>query len=116
MQGTLRRRIATSTPKPASPSAESAAPYALPPPKRAYSLPPRAPSGGTAAAPPTDSDALLAPIAAAAVLGVQPKLLERWRATGEGPAFVRLSCKTIRYRACDLEEFVRSNVRRNTAA
>jgi hypothetical protein len=49
-------------------------------------------------------------------LGVSPKALERWRGTGAGPAFVRLSRKTIRYRAEHVEAFVTERVRTSTAA
>jgi hypothetical protein len=50
------------------------------------------------------------------MLGVRPLLLERWRASGEGPPFVRLSRKSIRYQVRDLEAFVAARLRRNTAA
>jgi hypothetical protein len=33
---------------------------------------------------------LLTPAAVAELLGVKPKVLERWRGAGEGPRFVRL--------------------------
>ena len=56
-----------------------------------------------------DSD-LLRPEAAAERLGVTERMLARWRAGDEGPAFVRLTRKTIRYRAADLDAFVAGRV------
>jgi hypothetical protein len=53
----------------------------------------------------TASDLLL-PAQVAERLGVSIKLLERWRGTGCGPAFVRLSRKTLRYRGGDVDAFV----------
>jgi hypothetical protein len=58
---------------------------------------------------------LLSPDEVATKLGVSPKLLERWRSTGEGPAFARLSRKTIRYRGPDVADFVAGRMRTNTA-
>ena len=49
---------------------------------------------------------LLTPEQVALRLGVSAAVLERWRGTRAGPAFVRLSSKTIRYRAEDVEGFV----------
>ena len=58
---------------------------------------------------------LLAPDQAANLLGVTPRVLERWRASGDGPQFARLSRKAIRYRVEDLETFVASSLRTSTA-
>ena len=59
---------------------------------------------------------LMTPAEAAAQLRVTHKVLERWRSTGEGPTFVKLSSKTIRYRIDDIEAFVTGRVRASTAA
>lgn len=59
---------------------------------------------------------LMTPAEAAAILSVSVKVLERWRSTGEGSAFVRLTAKTIRYRREDIEAFVAGRIRANTAA
>jgi hypothetical protein len=48
-------------------------------------------------------------------LSVTAKVLERWRGTGDGPAFVRLTCKTIRYWCEDLDAFVAGRTRASTA-
>jgi hypothetical protein len=59
--------------------------------------------------------ALLTPAQAADALGVTARVLEHWRGCGDGPAFVRLSRKTIRYRAEDLQAFVAAARRASTA-
>ncbi len=59
-------------------------------------------------------DKLLTPHEAAERLRVTARVLERWRSTGEGPQFVRLSRKSIRYRDEDLTAFVAAGVRSNT--
>lgn len=58
---------------------------------------------------------LLTPAEAAKRLGVGQRLLERWRSTGGGPCFVKMTGKTVRYRSEDLEAFISGNVRKNTA-
>lgn len=52
---------------------------------------------------------------AAERLGVTAELLERWRGTGAGPAFIKLSGKYVRYQQEDLEAFVEANRRHSTA-
>jgi len=59
---------------------------------------------------------LITPDQAAVLLSLNAKVLERWRGNGQGPAFVRLSSKTIRYRREDLDAFVGARVRASTAA
>ena len=66
------------------------------------------------AAAPTSTD-LLTPSAVAALLRVSAKALERWRGTGDGPRFVRLTRKTIRYQLSDVEAFVAARLRSSTA-
>lgn len=53
-----------------------------------------------------DPEGLVTPAAAARRLSVSPKVLERWRSDGDGPAFVRFTSKTIRYRLQDVDAFV----------
>jgi hypothetical protein len=53
---------------------------------------------------------LLTPQQAGLRLGVSAKALERWRSHAEGPDFVRLSRKVIRYRAQDIDGFVNGRV------
>jgi hypothetical protein len=49
-------------------------------------------------------------------LGVSAKVLERWRGAGAGPAFVRLTSKTIRYRVVDIDAFVAGRTMASTAS
>jgi hypothetical protein len=49
---------------------------------------------------------LLLPAAVADRLGVSTKVLERWRGTGAGLAFVRLTRKTLRYRTTGVDAFI----------
>jgi predicted site-specific integrase-resolvase len=58
----------------------------------------------------------MTPAAVADRLGVSKKLRKRWRGNGEGPAFVRLTRKTLRYRVADIETFIAARVRSSTAA
>jgi len=58
---------------------------------------------------------LLTPDQAADMLGVTPRVLERWRGCGDGPVFVRLTRKTIRYRIENIEAFISANLRTSTA-
>jgi predicted site-specific integrase-resolvase len=58
---------------------------------------------------------LIAPAVAAARLSVTAKVLQRWRATGVGPAFVMLTSKTIRYRPEDLDAFIADRMRAGTS-
>ncbi len=53
---------------------------------------------------------------AAEHLGVPPSVLERWRGTGEGPAYIKLSGKYVRYSQEDLEAFIAQQRRQSTAA
>lgn len=58
---------------------------------------------------------LLTAVEVAERLGVPASVLERWRGTGEGPLYIKLSGKYIRYRTEDLETFVEGCRRQNTA-
>lgn len=78
---------------------------------------PPAPAPLSAAATPVGeaSTDLLTPAAVARRLSVNTKMLERWRGTGAGPAVVRITHKTLRYRLEDVEAFIASRVRTSTA-
>ena len=58
---------------------------------------------------------LLTPKEAAAFLGATEKALENWRGTGEGPPFVKLSPRYVRYTQEDLDAHVAASRRRSTA-
>ncbi|WP_201722701.1 AlpA family transcriptional regulator [Caulobacter sp. BP25] len=59
---------------------------------------------------------LLTPAQVADMLTVSERTLERWRMTGEGPEYVALSRKVVRYDAVALATFVEARRRINTAA
>ena len=50
----------------------------------------------------TDPDALIREREAAAFLGFSQRALESWRQRGNGPSFVKISARAIRYRRRDL--------------
>ncbi len=61
----------------------------------------------TKAQPPSRPEGLLMDgDAAAAALGVSRRTLEKWRASGRGPAYVRIGPKLAMYRREDLEAFI----------
>ncbi|WP_237213992.1 helix-turn-helix transcriptional regulator [Falsiroseomonas oryziterrae] len=53
-----------------------------------------------------EPDAILAPADAARLLGVHVRSLERWRVTGDGPAFVRIGLRRVGYRVSDIEAWL----------
>jgi predicted DNA-binding transcriptional regulator AlpA len=52
-------------------------------------------------------DTLITTLDAAKLLGVSYQLLVLWRDTGEGPRFVKLSARLVRYRIADLKNYIR---------
>ena len=60
-------------------------------------------------------DALFTESAAAHRMGVSPRTLQKWRITGEGPPFVRLSSRCIRYRLQDMADWTQGRLRRSTS-
>ncbi len=58
---------------------------------------------------------LLTATQAAERLGVPPSLLEHLRGTGEGPAYIKLSGKYVRYRQEDLDAFIDARRCQSTA-
>lgn len=63
----------------------------------------------------TSHSTLLTERQAAALLGISPATLQRWRSTGAVRlGFVKLG-KAVRYRADDLRQFVEASVRSTTA-
>ena len=53
----------------------------------------------------SDGDVLLDQAAAARILNLSGRTMERWRAQRIGPAYLRLSARAIRYRLADLKAF-----------
>ncbi len=60
-------------------------------------------------------DPLLTPDAVAAWLNVSTKTLELWRGAGDGPHFVRLNRKAVRYKSEDVQAFISSRTVSSTA-
>ena len=58
---------------------------------------------------PTRPVGALPPIDAAAYLGVSPRTLENWRASGDGPDYARLGARVV-YRIVDLDKFLAKRV------
>jgi hypothetical protein len=52
---------------------------------------------------------------AAAFIGVQPRTLRKWRTEGDGPAFVRISARCIRYRPEDLKDWIAEKTHASTS-
>lgn len=63
----------------------------------------------------TDPDVLLREDAAAMFLGYSARTLQDWRREGGGPEFVRVSCRSIRYRRRDLTAWSAARVRASTS-
>lgn len=59
---------------------------------------------------------LLTPAQVGEILAVSERTLERWRMTGEGPVYVALSRKVVRYDPAAIAAFVEGKRRMNTAA
>lgn len=57
---------------------------------------------------------LLTPDQVGKVLGVGLKTLERWRSTGEGPRYLKVSRGTIRYNIDDVDAFIAERYKNNT--
>jgi hypothetical protein len=62
-----------------------------------------------------DPDQLLRPAQAAAFLNFSLRALEAWRHRGDGPKYVRVSKRAVRYRRADLMEWARDRLVCNTA-
>lgn len=54
-----------------------------------------------------DEDPLLTPAEVAAILQVQVTTLAAWRTRKQGPAYVRLGHRTVRYRTSTIAAFTR---------
>ncbi len=60
-------------------------------------------------------DSLVRQEDAAIMLGVTPRCMENWRHRGEGPNFVRISGRCIRYRKSDLALWIEARVKSSTS-
>lgn len=64
----------------------------------------------------SDPDALIDEEAAARFLNVGVRFLQKHRSTGDGPPFVRVSTRCIRYRRSDLKSWSEDRLRTSTKA
>ena len=55
---------------------------------------------------PPEQDHLLKPQEAAAYLGLTPRFLEMRRFNGNGPPYIRISSRCVRYQKSDLQAWV----------
>jgi len=63
----------------------------------------------------TDRDTLLTQTEAAPLVGVAPRTLERKRWAGDGPPFIRVSNRAVRYRRGDIEDWIAARRRTSTS-
>ena len=57
-----------------------------------------------------DQETLLTEKGAADFLDLTPRCLQAWRSRGGGPRFVKISSRCIRYRRCDLLDWVQERL------
>lgn len=60
----------------------------------------------TRAETPPNDDELLTDAEVTALTKIQRNTLANWRATGQGPRFVKLGKRSVRYRRSDLRAFI----------
>lgn len=58
---------------------------------------------------------LLTSVEAAHYLGFSPRTLENWRISGDGPLYVRVSARCVRYRVIDLDTWTHQRLCRSTS-
>ena len=63
-----------------------------------------------------DADSLLTEAEAAELLKFTPRFLQARRTRGDGPAYVHVSSRAIRYRRIDLVAWIEARVRTSTSA
>jgi len=51
---------------------------------------------------------------AARYIGVSEQALEQMATRGTGPKFAKLSTRTVRYRVCDVDEWIESKLQAST--
>lgn len=63
----------------------------------------------------TDAIHLFKEKQAAEYLNFTQRALQNWRVRGGGPNFVKVSARAIRYRRCDLDQWMIERLRANTS-
>jgi len=64
---------------------------------------------------PDHLDCLIDERAAAKFLGYSVRALQNWRVRGGGPAFIKVSARSIRYRRRDLKAWAEERLMRHTS-
>jgi len=64
---------------------------------------------------PSDDSALLKEEQAAAFLGVTRRALQSWRLSGQGPQYIRISSRCIRYRKRELVTWSENRLQTSTS-
>lgn len=64
---------------------------------------------------PTDDFALMAEEQAAAFIGVTRRSLQAWRINGNGPQYVKISARCVRYRRMDLIQWSEKRLQTSTS-
>ena len=52
---------------------------------------------------------------ASVYIGHSVRALQNWRVRGGGPKFAKISARSIRYRRCDLDQWIESKLVRSTS-
>jgi len=60
-------------------------------------------------------ESLLTTKETAKIFGLKTKTLEGKRSSGEGPTYVKLSERCVRYRPSDVRDYIESRLRANTS-
>jgi len=63
---------------------------------------------------PESTNSLFTEPQAARFLNFTPRCLQAWRQRGVGPKFVRVSSRAVRYRICDLNEWINQHIKSTT--
>lgn len=60
-------------------------------------------------------DQLLTEKQAAELICYTPRALQNWRVRGGGPAYVKVSARSVRYQRSDVLDWIKARKRQNTA-
>lgn len=64
---------------------------------------------------PIDPDELLSEVEFAKLYKVTRRAVQQWRFTGNGPRYVRISARCVRYRRRDINEWAEERLRTSTS-
>jgi len=75
-----------------------------------------APAPGRRPAPSAQPDEYLSPREVAVLIRVNRSTLAKWRASGRGPRWIRVTPRMVRYSRAEVENFLTQRTRTSTAA